>query len=68
MKKELKKLNSSQRRLFVQCLCEICDRDFGNGEVEPSMVFDPNEMVQMFLIDCSEEQYEEALKLTLETE
>lgn len=64
----LKKLNSEQRRQFIINLCIICDRDFGNSEVDPSDVFDPNEMAQMFLIDCSSEQLAEALFLTIKKE
>lgn len=66
IRKVCKKLNSEQRRQFIINLCGICDRDFGNSEVDPSDVLDPNEMAQMFLIDCSSEQLAEALYLTIE--
>ena len=46
----------------------ICDRDFGNSEIDPSDVLDPNEITQMMLIDCSDEQYAEALSLTIKKE
>lgn len=65
VQKACKKLNPNQRREFIINLCNICDRDFGNSEVDPSDVFDPNEMAQMFLIDCSSEQLAEALYLTI---
>jgi hypothetical protein len=57
----LKTLDHDQRTKFIHELCKICDDDFGNSEISPSDVFDPNEMSQMFLIDCSCEQYCEAL-------
>jgi hypothetical protein len=65
LKEKLRKLDSDQRRQFIINLCQICDRDFGNSEIDPSDVFDPNEMSQMFLIDCSCEQYAEALYNTI---
>lgn len=64
----LKKLNCPQRKKFIHKLTAICDRDFGNSEVDPSDVLDPNEMAQMFLIDCSSEQLAEALFLTIKKE
>lgn len=63
LQQRLKTLSPEERRQFIINLCIICDRDFGNSEVDPSDVLDPNEMSQMFLIDCSIAQMNEAFYL-----
>jgi hypothetical protein len=51
------------RRLFIQNLVVICDNKFGNGEVEPSDVFDVVEMTAMMLIDIEPVDYAKAYLL-----
>jgi hypothetical protein len=51
------------RRLFIQKLAAICDNKFGNGEVEPSDVFDAVEMTAMMLIDIEPVDYAKAYVL-----
>jgi hypothetical protein len=65
MRRALKTLGPAHRRKFIGELCVICDREFGNSEIDPSDVFDPNEMSQMFLIDAGPELYREAYLRTL---
>jgi hypothetical protein len=44
-----KALAPEQRNEAVRQLCIICDREYGNSEIEPSDVLDPVEMSAMFL-------------------
>lgn len=65
IKQATKRLEYQERRVFVQNLCIICDRDFGNGEIEPSDIYDPVEMSAMFIIDAQTDQLCEAFLKTL---
>ena len=42
-------LTVEQRNESVRQLCIICDREYGNSEIDPSDVLDPLEMSVMFL-------------------
>ena len=53
------------RREFMVQLCTIADERFGNSDISPSDVLDPNEMAQMFLIDCDASDYCQAIVKTL---
>lgn len=55
-----RQLPSTLRRNFITHLCEICDREFGNGELDPSDLLDPNEMTAMMLIDTTPKHLAEA--------